>query len=306
MNPRQKCRKNTALEKTARETGFTVIELVIVVAIASVVGVLAIISIRSARESFRLSSSVRQLASHLEKARLDAVRRHDTSSVVFTSNTRYKVTADFDGSGTPYTRTFSFESGVSLITTPLPVLNFNWRGRTSACTLTFAVQNSGGEQSWVDVSDAGDVTVNSNVDVLPNANYGTVSTTSDVAPGTVVSGSAVHNNTADCNGGSAGTAGPPISGSGAGCTITANPSSFSIRKNGGGTGSVTISTSGIGTSTVTASGPINLQITPASKSIPAGGSASFSVQALNNTRGTFAVTFSFPCTSVVVLVTVTN
>jgi Tfp pilus assembly protein PilE len=306
MNPRQE-RRTTTLGKAADDSGFTVVQLLVVLTVAAILGAVAIMSTRSARDSLRLSNSVRQLASYLEKARLDAVRRHDTSSVVFTNNTTYNVTADFGGSGTPSTRTFSFESGVALITTPLPTLNFNWRGRTSACTLTFAVQNGGGEQSWVDVSDAGDVTINSNVDILPNANYGTVSTTSDIAPGTVVSGSAVHNNTADCNGGNSGTPGPPISGGGSGgCSVTANPSSFSIKKNGANTANVTVGTNGIGTSTVTASGPINLQISPTAQTVSAGGSASFSIKSLNNTRGTFAVSFSSPCTTVVVLVTVTN
>src|SRR5215468_10311491 len=117
--------------------------------------------------------------------------------------------------------------------TPLPSLTFNWRGRTSACTLTFAVQNSRGEQSWLDVSDAGDVTVNSNVDVLPNANYSTVNANSDVASTAVVSGSAVHDNSVDCVDGGDSPPGPPITGGGPGCADVADPSSVSIKKAGG-------------------------------------------------------------------------
>ena len=124
---------------------------------------------------------------------------------------------DFEGRGTLSTRTLPFENDVTIITTPLPTVTFNWRGRTSACTLSFTVQNSPGEQSWVDVSDAGDVTVNSSVDVLPNANYATVNSNSDVDSTAVVSGSAVHNNTVDCTGDGSSPPGPPISGGRPGC-----------------------------------------------------------------------------------------
>ena len=216
-------------------SGYTLVQVMITVAVISIVSAFAIMNFSSTRASLRLQNSVRQLASYLEKARLDAIRRHANSGVVFTSATTYEVTMDFDGSGTVYTRTLPFESGVAIITTPLPNVTFNWRGRTSACTLTFAVQNTRGEQSWVDVSDAGDVTVNSSVDVLPNASYATVNTNSSVDSTAVVSGTAVHNNTADCTGDGSAAPGPPISGGGSGCPDTANPSSISIKKNGAGT-----------------------------------------------------------------------
>lgn len=285
--------------------GFTLLQLVITLAIMGVVGTFAIVNLASSQDWIRLQNSVRQLGGYLEKARLDAVRRHSTANVTFTTPTTYNVTLDFNGTGTPITRTFTLENGVSIISTPLPNLNFNWRGRTSACTNTFALQNFRGNQSWVDVSDAGDVTINSDVNVLPSVSYATASTTSDVAPSMVVTGAAAHNNTADCPAGSGGAAGPPITGSGSGgCTVGANPSSLSIKKNGAGTGTITISPNSTGL--VTVSGPINLAISPTSKNITAGGSASFSVTSTNTTRGTFAVNFSSPCTTVTVLVSVTN
>jgi Tfp pilus assembly protein FimT len=285
------------------ERGFTILQTLIALAVMGVICGFAVIGLTSAKASLRLQNSVRQLSAYLEKARLDAIRRHGASSVVFSDTGTYVVTMDFDGSGTVSTRTIPFEQGVSVISTPLPSVNFNWRGRTSACTLTFAVQNSGGEQSWVDVSDAGDVTVNSNVDVVPSASYATVSGSSDVNTTAVVTGSGVHNNTVDCTG-SSGTAGPPISGTGVGCTDTASPSSISIRKNGAGSATITVTATNTGT--ISVQKPINLQVTPASQTVTGGGSASFSITSLNNTRGTFAVNFNSPCTTLTVLLTVTN
>ena len=295
---------NSTSNRSRNESGFTILQTAIALAIMGVICGFAILGLMNAKANLRLQNSVRQLSSYLEKARLDAIRRHASSNVTFTDTGTYVVTMDFDGSGTTSTRTIPFDQGVAIISTPLPSVNFNWRGRTQACTLTFAVQNSGGEQSWVDVSDAGDVTVNSNVDVMPSASYATVNAGSDVDSSAVVTGSAVHNNNVDCAAGGSGTAGPPISGSGIGCTDTANPSSISIRKNGGSSATITVSATNTGT--VTVQGPINLHITPQSQTVTAGNSVSFSISSTNNTRGTFAVNFMSPCTTLTVLLTVTN
>ncbi len=156
----------------------------------------------------------------------------------------------------------------------------------------------------MDVSDAGDVTVNSNVDTLPTVDYSTVSSSSDVSSSSVVTGSALHNNAVDCVTAGLGVAGPPISGSGVGCTDVANPSSISIRKLGGSSATITVTATNTGTISVQA--PINLRVTPQTQTIVGGGSDSFTITSLNSTRGTFAVNFNSPCTTLTVLLTVTN
>jgi type II secretory pathway pseudopilin PulG len=301
QNGSPKHKSLTASLRTAN--GFSVLQLIVVVAVLSVISTFAVLNIHSTRASLRLQNSVRQLAGYLEKARLDAMRRHGNSTVIFNNTTSYDVTMDFEGAGTVSTRTLPFEDGVAIISTPLPSLTFNWRGRTSSCTLTFAVQNSRGEQSWVDVSDAGDVTVDSNVDVLPTASYATVSSSTGVQSSTIVSGSGLHNNSLDCAG-TSGAAGPPVSGGGPGCIDSANPSSVTIRKNGNG--STTISVTAARAGTVVVSKPTNLIVTPASQTVTAGATVSFTVSSANSTRGTFAVNFGTPCTTLTVLVTVKN
>ena len=294
-------------ERIDRQRGFSIMQLLITLVIAGVVSAFALIGISKSRDHVRLQNSVRQLASFIEKARLDAIRRHGTASVTFTNGTTYNVQMDFDGMGNLATRSFSFESGVGIITSPLPSVTFNWRGRTSQCTITFALQNTGGEQSWVDVSDAGDLTINSDVDVLPTVSYANVNTTVDVVGGTVSTGSGVHNNVADC-GDTGGTVvvPPPITGTGSSCTMTGNPSALTIKKAGGSTGTVTVSTTGSGTFTVSKAGPSNLTISPTSRTIAGGSSATFAVTSNNKTRGTFAVNFASSCTTVTVSVKVIN
>ncbi|HYW70461.1 MAG TPA: GspH/FimT family pseudopilin [Pyrinomonadaceae bacterium] len=292
-------------QKTWRDDrGFSMIQITIVMAVMTILSTFAILGLNKAKANLRLQNSVRQLSSYLEKARLDAIKRHGTSSVVFTDVGTYDVTMDF-GSGVT-TRTIPFESGVTVVSSSLPNVNFNWRGRTQACTVRFTVQNEPGEQSWVAVSDAGDVTVNSDVDSVPgSASYAAVNSTSDISSTAVVTGSGVHTNTVDCSGdASDAPPGPPIVGTGIGCADTANPSSISVRKSGGSTATITITPTNTGTITVQA--PVNLQVTPATQPVTGGTAYNFSVHSINNARSTFAVNFNTPCTTLTVLITVTN
>ncbi len=283
------------------ERGFSVIQLLIGFSIMMVISGFAIIGLSRAKANLRLQNSVRQLASYLEKARLDAIKRHGSSSVTFTDAGTYRVRMDF-GSGIS-DRTIPFEPGVSIVSAGLPDVNFNWRGRTQSCTTRFTVQNTGGEQSWVAVSDAGDVTVNADVDNATNITYATVNGTSDVSSTAVVTGSGLHNNAADCSGEIGDVPGGPITGTGpGGCADSASPSSISIRKNGGSSATITIIPSNTGT--ITTQAPVNLQVTPATRTVTAGNAVTFTVSSINNAKSTFAVNFSTPCTTLTVLITV--
>ena len=286
------------------ERGFTILQTAIAVAIMGIICGFAVMGLLQAKAKLRLQNSVRQLAGYLEKARLDAIRRHGTSNVAFIDSSTYVVTMDFGGTGTLTSRTIPFEQEVTVFSSDLPTFNFNWRGRTQSCTVTLAVRNGPGQQSNVDVSDAGDVTVDGTVGVFPSVSYAPVNTGSDVQTTAVVSGSTVHNNSVDCTGETTGTIGGTITGTGIGCADSATPSAISIRKNGAGSATITVTATNTGTISVQA--PINLQVTPSMQTVSGGGSATFSITSVNNTRGTFAVNFNSPCTTLTVLLTVTN
>jgi Tfp pilus assembly protein FimT len=289
-----------------QDSGMGVVELVIVVAIISVVSVFALVQIRSSRSAMRVQNSIRQLASYMEKARVDAVRRHGTTSVTFTDTRTYSVTMDFNSGGSPSTRTFTFQDDVRLASSELPNVTFNWRGRTltsgTSCVTTFSVSDSLGNGLSVDVSGSGDVTVENQQPSLPNVVYSNnLNSSSGVDSRSVVSGTATTDNTPcmDLSGGGVGAdSGPPS------CNIQVSSTSISIKKNGGATGSVLVTMSN--PSLVVATFPSNLTVSPASKTITNAGS-SFSITSKNTLRGPFNVTFTSQCgSSITIKVNVTN
>lgn len=289
----------------SRQRGAGIIELVIVVAIASIVSAFALLQIRSSRSALRVQNSVRQLASYMEKARVDAVRRHGTSSVTFSNTRTYSVTMDFNNSGTTSTRTFTFQDNVNLASSELPNVTFNWRGRTltsgSSCVTTFAVSDTMDHGLSVDVSGSGDVTVENQQPTLPNVTYNnTVASSDSINTREVVSGTSTLDNTPcmDLSGGGIGAeSGPPS------CSMHVNSSSISIRKNGGGTGSIQVSMNN--PSLVVATFPSNLTVSPASQTVSTG--QNFSVVSKNTLRGPYNVTFTSTCgSSITVKVNVTN
>lgn len=288
-----------------RDRGVGMLEIVIVLAIVGIVSTFALLQIRSSRSALRVQNSVRQLGSYMEKARVDAVRRHGNSTVTFTDARTYSVTMDFNNSGSPSTRTFTFKDGVQLASSDLPNVTFNWRGRTltagSSCVTTFAVSDTMGHGLSVDVSGSGDVTVESQQPTLPNVVYNnTVNSSDGIDSRLVVGGTAITENTPcmDLSGGGVGAdSGPPS------CTIHVNSSSISIKKNGGATGSVLVSMSN--PSLVVASFPSNLTVSPASQTVSTG--QSFSIVSKNTLRGPYNVTFTSQCGSALtVKVNVTN
>ena len=295
----------TTAVKRDRERGAGIVELITVVAIVSIFSAFALFQVKSSRSALRVQNSVRQLASYMEKARVDAVRRHATSNVTFSDARTYSVTMDFSNGGSTTTRTFTFQDGVNLASSDLPNVTFNWRGRTltagSSCVTTFAVSDTMDHGLSVDVSGSGDVTVENQQPTLPNVTYNnTVNSSDSINTLQVVTGTSTTDNTPcmDLSGGGIGAdSGPPS------CTIHVNSSSIAVRKNGGGTASVLVSMSN--PSLVVATFPSNLTVSPASQSVSSG--QTFSIVSRNTLRGPYNVTFTSQCgSSITVKVNVTN
>ena len=118
--------------------GFSVLELLIVVAMISVLVGFALLQITEARQDLARENAAQQLAAYLEKARLDSIRRHPSTTVQMAQITildanSYSVTIDANWDGAlDAPRVIRMPAGSNLqFNAPFPrTIYFNWRGRT--------------------------------------------------------------------------------------------------------------------------------------------------------------------------------
>ena len=341
--------------KTGKQSGFSMMQLLITFAIVSVVSGLAILGITEAKQRIRLTNSSRLLASYIEKARVDSVRRHpmaaaDMAGIQVLDKTRYRVKMDLDSNGTVDTKDVTLDSGVEFATDPMTLL-FDWRGRLVDLPLTeikvsIAVQwgNDPNDQRVVDVTRSGDVTIDSDVylDDVPNVNVNvngltgidsgstlngnnstatptpspspspdptptpspspSPSPTASQSPSPTPSASPSASPAASPSPSPSATPRvsptPTASPSPTPCTVTVttSPNPLTFSKHASGTIAFTVNPSGTVTFT---DGPSNLGVTK-------GTGNTFTVESLNNTRGNFTLTFSTPCGSQSVSLSVTN
>lgn len=151
--------------RTARQQqGFTIMQMVVTLAIISVVSTVGVLGVKSAREHFKMQNSARLFASYAEKARADSVRRHaasgeEASLEMFGEGTStYNVTMDY-GSGVVETRTFQLDPGI-IFRTAAAKVTFDWRGRLLGEAIVFQIESTYlGERIPVDVSGSGDITI---------------------------------------------------------------------------------------------------------------------------------------------------
>ena len=166
-------RKESKLNNAA---GFSLLEMLVVVALITVVSSFAILSFQKSNRNFRLAGATRSLSGYLEKARLDAVRRHGGASININSETSYTVNVDFDGSGTTTSRTITLPEGTTVSYTLPPAtastnpstspitISYDWRGRsTNIVSLTLTDSTSGVGSSSVVVGSAGDISTDTSV-----------------------------------------------------------------------------------------------------------------------------------------------
>lgn len=167
-----------------RDRGFSLLQVVIVIAIIAVITTFGALGITRARASIRLSRAAREYASYIEKARVTSIRKHADGLAQMASVTinpdlaGYVIKMDLDGDGTLEERTISLPDGVTFGTAE--TIAFDWRGRTwnivngitsTNAQVSITLQNSA-DSITVDVTGSGDVTIDSHVfdDSVPNVN----------------------------------------------------------------------------------------------------------------------------------------
>ena len=166
--------------------GFSVLELLIVVAMISVLAGFAFIQIVRARQIMTRTNTARQFAAYLEKARLDSVRRHAMTSaqmaqIQIVNANYYTVTIDSDGDGTlnaPQVVSLPANSNLQF-NTPYPrAIYFNWRGRTVDASGNIAtpsyvtISTSPTDSSRIDLTTSGQPSLDGPATSSPVANSG--------------------------------------------------------------------------------------------------------------------------------------
>lgn len=202
MNSKRGCDSVRQKQGLHGEQGFSLLQLVVAIAIIAIISVMATISISSAQQDLRRDGTIREFKAYLEKARLDSIRRHATSttdqaSVTITASNSYQVAMDFNYDGTmsssevrtvtiPTDRKVQFSTG----TVSLPMTTrFDWRGRASSTqsdgtsvTSTFTIANTvnnGSSPTTLNLTSMGDASVGTGVTVTTPSRT-TVTTTSNV------------------------------------------------------------------------------------------------------------------------------
>jgi Tfp pilus assembly protein FimT len=124
---------------SANASGFSVLELLIVGVMISVLVGFAITQIAKAKQNMTRANAVKELTTYIEKARLDSVRRHATTStqmaqVVIINANFYSVALDLNGDGAvdaPRVISMPAASDLTIQNGTFPrTIMFNWRGRT--------------------------------------------------------------------------------------------------------------------------------------------------------------------------------
>jgi len=176
---------------SARPNGFSLVEVLVVAAILAIVTTLALIGVNRARGSFVFSNAVGSLQSYLEKGISDARRRNargtSRSEIAVVNANSFQVKIDFDGNGTPETRTIPLPDGVTFIYTgTAPKATIDWRGQIAEGNVSFMLRSPTGQISEVRLTGRGDASTDAQFPTLPTVSVTPLS--GDVKPTTVLVG----------------------------------------------------------------------------------------------------------------------
>jgi type II secretory pathway pseudopilin PulG len=168
-------------KQAKNEAGFSVIDLLIVIAILGIVTSFALTTTVRARKHLARANEVRKFAAYLERCRLDSIRRRATTpdqmaQVTINSASSYSVTMDSDGDGTITSQvvTLPVDSGLTF-NAPYPrTVRFNWRGNTvdtagsAVLPNSISIRNSYGTNT-ISITGAGQPAIDTTVTAAPVA-----------------------------------------------------------------------------------------------------------------------------------------
>jgi Tfp pilus assembly protein FimT len=164
------------------EAGFSVIDILIVVAVLGVVTSFAFVQTTRARKNLTRANEARKFAAYLEKSRLDSIRRRATATaqmgrITIINASSYSVLMDSDGDGAIDVNVVSMpiDSNVTFNAPFFRTIYFNWRGRTVdvngniTAPNAVTVRNTYGT-NVINITGAGEASIDTSVTAAPVAN----------------------------------------------------------------------------------------------------------------------------------------
>ncbi len=137
---------------TPSDHGFTVIELMVVLAVATIVMGVALPNMMSWLPTYRLSAGARQLAGDLQLARMKAISQNTKYRLKFTTATSYEFEKESGGTFSTESGPFSLPDGITITgTTPFTTSEFQARGTVNAASV-ITLQNSNSSTYQGDIS----------------------------------------------------------------------------------------------------------------------------------------------------------
>jgi type IV fimbrial biogenesis protein FimT len=149
------------------QNGFTLMELILVVAVMGIVAAIAIPSFMSFLPGMRVNGAARQVMSDLMDARMEAVKQNHEFKVFFLNNHEYKILDDNDSDGVDdggleTSKTVDIQNNYSDVTfssTGDPIFTPKGIVPSLSDTATITIQNSDGGCKKVKVSITGRVKI---------------------------------------------------------------------------------------------------------------------------------------------------
>lgn len=192
-------------EATRGARGFTMVEVLIVLAIVIIGATIAVMQVARSERNFRLANAEREFMSYVAKARVDSIRRRaktaaQSASVAINAAQpdRYTVTLDFAGSGNMSTRIIRLPTGVTFNVAANTNITFDWRGRSTQ-DVSIALTNGETTTAAMSVRQSGDIrsTLQANYNPPPitvpiNAGASLISSATNVNTSTRLSSQAAN------------------------------------------------------------------------------------------------------------------